>query len=276
MQGAGNDFVVIDGVTQSVRLTEDNIRFLADRHFGIGADQVLLVEASEMPGADFKYRIFNQDGGEVEMCGNGARCFVRFVFDHNLTAKKRIRVETMKGIIEPELLNDGNVRVDMGSPCFAPESLPFIPTGLPSREINGVTQWAVDYKGTLYWFSICSMGNPHVTLHVENMADTPVEELGRFIENHPAFPNRVNVGFLEIIDLHHANFRVWERGAGVTLACGTGNCAAFATAYQLQRMDSTGTMINLGGTLRIEWEGEGMPIFLIGPAEEVFTSEVEI
>ena len=208
MHGAGNDFVVLDCTKEPFSLTPQQLRFLADRHFGIGADQILVVEPAESEEADFKYRIFNADGGEVEQCGNGARCFVKFVYNKGLTDKKRIRAKTMKGIIELELKEDGLVRVSMGTPSFEPSSLPFNPQGLPSREIRGFKQWAVRYKGELVWFSICSMGNPHVTIIPDDIETAPVGELGPFIENHPAFPRRVNVGFIQPITEHEANVRV--------------------------------------------------------------------
>lgn len=276
MQGAGNDFVVIDSTKEQFSLSPENIRFLADRHFGVGADQVLVIEKTELPDVDFKYRIFNHDGGEVEQCGNGARCFARYVHNKGLTNKKKIKVETVKEIIEPELLDDGSVRVMMNTPSFRPSDLPFNPKGLPEREINGEKQWAVSFQGKLWWFSISSIGNPHVTIQVENLDETPIKGLGSFIENHPAFPARVNVGFLQIQDPHHGKFAVWERGAGQTLACGTGNCAAAATAIKNEAMESPVALENLGGTLTLEWEGEGMNIYLRGPAEMVFDSEIEI
>lgn len=276
MQGAGNDFVVIDAFSNHIELTTAQIRALADRHFGVGADQVLLVEKPTEEGADFKYRIFNQDGGEVEMCGNGARCFAKFVRERGLTDKSRIRVETMKGIIEPCLLDDGTVQVDMGTPVFTPSALPFNPAGLATREINGFRQWAVEFKGELHWFSVCSMGNPHATLVVDDVETAPVEELGSFIENHPAFPRRVNVGFIQILNPRLAKVRVWERGAGETLACGTGNSAAYCTSVQLMLMDHEALLKNHGGDLKFEWEGEGMPLLMSGPAVTVFESEISI
>ena len=276
MQGAGNDFVVLDCTKEPFSLTSQQLRFLADRHFGVGADQILVVEPADSREADFKYRIFNADGGEVEQCGNGARCFVKFVYNNGLTDKKRIRAKTMKGVIELELKGDGMVRVSMGIPSFEPSSLPFNPQGLPSREIRGFKQWAVRYKGELVWFSICSMGNPHVTIITDDIESAPVGELGPFIENHPAFPRRVNVGFIQPITEHEANVRVWERGAGETLACGTGNCAAAATSIELGVLSSPILTHNRGGDLRLAWEGEGEDVELFGPAVTVFDSEIEI
>lgn len=276
MHGAGNDFIVLNGIERTLDLNVEQIRLLSDRHFGVGADQILLVEPATIEGVDFKYRIFNQDGSEVEMCGNGARCFAKYVHDHGLTSKNKIRVQTMKGIIEPELLADGMVRVDMGTPSFAPSDLPFNPQELPCREFNGVIQWAIEFHKKLYWFSICSMGNPHVSLVVDDIDTAPVSSLGSFIENHPAFPCRVNVGFIQILNPSLARVRVWERGAGETLACGTGNSAAYCTSNQLMLMDNQAKLLNRGGTLRFEWEGEGMPLMMCGPAVQVFESEIEI
>lgn len=276
MHGAGNDFVVLDCTDKPFALTCEQLRFLADRHFGVGADQILVVERSDDKNADFNYRIFNADGGEVEQCGNGARCFVKFVVQKGLTDKKRIRAKTMKGIIELELQEDGFVRVLMGVPSFDPAALPFNPGMLTTREINGFRQWAVKYKNELVWFSICSMGNPHVTIVVEDIDEAPVGELGPFMENHPAFPHRVNVGFIQIVGPQEAKIRVWERGAGETLACGTGNCAAAATSYELGLLSSPVCLHNRGGDLRINWGGEGEEIELFGPAQTVFDSEIEL
>ncbi len=276
MHGAGNDFIVLDCTREPFRLTQEQIRQIADRHFGIGADQILVVEPSDKPDIDFKYRIFNKDGGEVEQCGNGARCFVKFVTEKNLTAKKKIRVETQKEVIEPEIMSDGSVKVNMGVPSFRPADLPFSPKRLPEREVNGIKQWGLTFEKKIWWFSICSMGNPHVTFVVENLDEVPVEKLGSFVENHPAFPKKVNVGFIEIQDRNHARVRVWERGAGETLSCGTGNCAAAATSIDLGLMDSPVHAKTSGGNLRLEWEGEGMPIELFGPAVSVFDSEISI
>lgn len=276
MHGAGNDFVVIDSLEEEFNLPAQTIRFLADRHFGVGADQVLVIEKSKLPGVDFKYRIFNADGGEVEQCGNGARCFAKYIWDKGLSTKKKIRVETLKGIIEPEILSDSTVKVMMNIPSFEPQDLPFNPKGLPEREINGEKQWGISFGNQLYWFSISSIGNPHATIIVDDLSKVPVKELGSFIENHPAFPSRVNVGFLEIKDTHHGTIEVWERGTGQTLACGTANCAAATIAIKLGKMESPVTFDNLGGALTLDWEGEGMNIFLQGPAVRVFDSEIEV
>ncbi len=276
MQGAGNDFVVLDCTEKAFSLTPDQLRKIADRHFGVGADQILVVENSENPSADFKYRIFNQDGGEVEQCGNGARCFVKFVNEKGLTQKKRIKVQTMKTLIEPELLDNGMVKVNMGMPSFRTSDLPFNPESLPSREINGMTQWGISFRNKYWWFMASSMGNPHITIIVEDVSSAPVKGLGAYLEKHPAFPRRVNVGFLEIVNDHYGSIRVWERGAGETLACGTANCAAAAVAIRAGLINSPCTLSNKGGTLQLIWEGEGKNIELVGPAETVFDSEIEL
>lgn len=276
MHGAGNDFVVLDGVSTEINLTTEQLKFLADRHFGVGADQILLIEKPTLPDCDFTYRIFNQDGGEVEMCGNGARCFAKYVFDHRLTNKRKIRVQTMKGIIVPELLDNGLVKIDMGVPSFCPEDLPFVSEGLVYRKNGDVDQWKVDFQGREYWFSICSMGNPHAVFIVPKIDEVSICGLGRYVETLKNFPNRVNVEFLQINSPTEAVFRVWERGVGQTLACGTGNCAAFAVARRLLLVESHAKFENLGGTLELSWLGSEQPLYLIGPAVEVFESEIDI
>lgn len=276
MHGAGNDFVVLDGVNTEIHLTTEQLRFLADRHFGVGADQILLIEKPSLPDCDFTYRIFNQDGGEVEMCGNGARCFAKYVFDHHLTAKRKIRVQTMKGIIVPELLENGLVKIDMGVPSFRPEDLPFVVDGLVHRKIGDVDQWKVDFQGKEYWFSICSMGNPHAVFIVPKIEEVPICKLGSYVETLENFPNRVNVEFLQVNSPTEGVFRVWERGVGETLACGTGNCAAFAVARRSLLVDTQAKFENLGGSLELSWLGAGQPLYLIGPAVEVFESEIDI
>lgn len=275
MHGAGNDFVMLDGVTQSLSLSEADIRFLADRHRGIGADQVLLVSRADDPTVDFRYRIFNQDGSEVEQCGNGARCFVKFVRHCGLTEKTKIRVQTMKTIIEPELLADGRVKVNMGAPIFKHEVLPFIPTGLSSRLLHTLTQW--QYPEDCLWFSAVSMGNPTATVFVEDVHSVPVRFWGEKIGEHSSFPNRCNVAFLEVLDNNNANIRVFERGAGETLACGSGTCSAVVSAIKAGMCKDFVEVRAHGGQLRIEWDGEdSSPVYLIGPAEHVFDGEIEI
>ncbi|MGD9787599.1 MAG: diaminopimelate epimerase [Sulfuricellaceae bacterium] len=267
MHGLGNDFVVIDGVSQAVSLTPERVRFLADRHFGIGCDQLLLVESSAV--ADFRYRIFNADGGEVEQCGNGARCFVRFVHDQGLTAKSEIRVETLKGIIQPRLEADGQVTVDMGPPRFEPAEVPFVAEG---RALT----YELDLVEETVEVSALSMGNPHAVQVVADAETAPVERQGPLIERHPRFPNRVNAGFMQVLDRHAIKLRVYERGAGETLACGTGACAAAVAGIARGLVDSPVTVHTRGGDLVIRWEGEGRPVLMTGPAVTVFEGEIDL
>ena len=267
MQGAGNDFMVIDGVRQPVSLTPQQISLLAHRQFGIGFDQLLLVEPSKI--ADFKYRIFNADGSEVAQCGNGARCFVRFVVDAGLTQKNEIRVETASGIITPKLEESGLVTVNMGAPRFAPNDIPFIADAR-------ATQYALDVDNQLLTISAVSMGNPHAVQIVNNIETAPVVALGSQIEVHPRFPERVNAGFMQIINPHHIKLRVFERGSGETLACGTGACAAAVTGIQLGLLQSPVKVSARGGELHITWLGGDAPVMMTGPAMTVFTGSVTI
>jgi diaminopimelate epimerase len=267
MQGAGNDFMVIDAVNQSVQLNADQIKQLASRQFGVGFDQLLLVEPSAV--ADFKYRIFNADGGEVAQCGNGARCFVRFVVDQKLTNKNEILVETASGIISPKLEKNGQVTVNMGPPRFLPQQIPMIAT-------EQSLQYALVVENETLQISALSMGNPHAVLVVENVETASVKTLGAKIEVHPNFPERVNVGFMQIVDAHTINLRVFERGSGETLACGTGACAAAVAGIQLGKLQSPVTVHARGGDLTIAWAGEGQPVWMTGPAEPVFTGLVSI
>ena len=269
MQGVGNDFVVIDAIRQNISLTPEQIRFLADRHFGVGCDQLLLVEKPTVPDADFRYRIFNADGGEVEQCGNGARCFVRFVHEQGLTDKKEIRVETARGIIFPRLEDNGLVTVDMGAPRFAPDEIPFVADGRASA-------YALDVAGTTVEAGAVSMGNPHAVQIVDNVDTAPVEQQGPLIEHHARFPQRVNAGFMQLVDEHHIRLRVFERGSGETLACGTGACAAAVTGIQWGKLDTPVTVAMRGGDLTIRWEGEGKPVMMTGPAVTVFEGEITI
>lgn len=269
MHGLGNDFVVIDGVTQAVALTPERVRFLADRHFGIGCDQLLLVERPTAPGADFRYRIFNADGGEVEQCGNGARCFVRFVHDQGLTDKTEIRVETQKGIIGPRLEADGQVTVDMGAPRFEPADIPF-------EAAQRAPTYELDLVEEVVEISVLSMGNPHAVQVVADADAAPVERQGPLIEHHARFPKRVNAGFMQVLDRHAAKLRVYERGAGETLACGTGACAAAVAGISRGLLDSPVTVHTRGGDLVIRWEGEGRPVLMTGPAVTVFDGEVDL
>lgn len=269
MHGLGNDFIVIDGVSQKVRLSEDRIRQLSDRHFGVGCDQLLLVEAPSRPDIDFRYRIFNADGGEVENCGNGARCFARFVIERRLTGKRQIRVETACGDMLLKVADNGEVSVEMGVPRLAPEEVPF------DAEAQAVG-YELEVDGQLLDISAVSMGNPHAVLLVNNVASAPVAELGPQIERHPRFPKRVNAGFMQIVSPSEINLRVYERGAGETLACGTGACAAVVAGRLRQLLDSP-VKVNLpGGSLTIEWAGPGEQVIMAGPATTVFHGQVKI
>lgn len=269
MHGLGNDFVVLDGVRQQVSLSPEQLVFLADRHFGVGCDQILLVETPSQPGVDFRYRIFNADGGEVEQCGNGARCFVRFVHDQGLTDKRQIRVETLKGIIEPRLEADGNVTVDMGEPRFLPAEIPFLAD-------DDVIIHLLDVADETLETTVVSMGNPHAVQVVDDVDTHPVGEHGPLIERHPRFPKRVNAGFMQIIDRHAIKLRVYERGSGETLACGTGACAAAVAGIRRGLLDSPVRVMTRGGDLNIAWGGPGRPVLMTGPAVTVFTGEIEL
>jgi len=269
MHGLGNDFVVLDGVRQQVSLSPEQLVYLADRHFGVGCDQILLVETPSQPGVDFRYRIFNADGGEVEQCGNGARCFVRFVHDQGLTDKRQIRVETLKGIIEPRLEADGNVTVDMGEPRFLPAEIPFLAD-------DDVIIHLLDVADETLETTVVSMGNPHVVQVVDDVDTHPVGEHGPLIERHPRFPKRVNAGFMQIIDRHAIKLRVYERGSGETLACGTGACAAAVAGIRRGLLDSPVRVMTRGGDLNIAWGGPGRPVLMTGPAVTVFTGEIEL
>ncbi len=265
MQGLGNDFVVIDGITQAVTLTPDLVRHIADRRFGIGCDQVLLVERPTRDDADFRYRIFNADGGEVEQCGNGARCFVEFVRARGLTDERAIRVETAGGIIVPRVDGDGEVSVDMGVPRFAPDTVPF--TG----GSGGPTD-VLDVDGTPVTLSVLSMGNPHAVQLVADVDAAPVRTQGPRIEAHPRFPRRVNAGYMQVVSRTGIRLRVWERGAGETLACGTGACAAVVAGVRRGLLDAGADVsVHLpGGVLSIRWPGEGHAVTMTGPAAAVF------
>ena len=269
MHGLGNDFMVLDLISQHAHIQPKHAKAWGDRHTGVGFDQLLLVEAPTNPDVDFRYRIFNSDGSEVEQCGNGARCFARFVLDKRLTAKKRIRVETKGGIIELDVQNDGQVCVDMGPPRFIPAEIPFIAE-------QQALSYSLEVDGRDYSIAALSMGNPHAVLRVDDVQTAPVHELGPKIENHPRFPQRVNAGFLQVIDRHRANLRVWERGAGETQACGTGACAAAVAAISQGWMDSPVTLDLPGGRLNIEWAGPGKPVLMTGPAVRVYEGQVRL
>ncbi|TSA49014.1 MAG: diaminopimelate epimerase [Nitrosomonadales bacterium] len=266
MQGLGNDFVVIDGISQAVALTAAQIRQLADRHFGVGCDQLLLVERPSTPDTDFRYRIFNADGGEVEQCGNGARCFARYVADKGLTSKTEIRVETARGIIVPKLEADGQVTVDMGAPRFAPADIPFV------AETPALT-YALQVGAATVDVSLLSMGNPHAVQTVADVDAAPIAAQGPLIECHQRFPQRVNAGFMQVMDAHHIRLRVYERGAGETLACGTGACAAAVAGMRLGLLSSPVRVSMRGGELVIRWDGGDTPVLMTGPAVSVFEGE---
>ena len=269
MQGLGNDFVVIDGVRQAIALNAEQLRHLGDRHFGVGCDQILLVEQSDRADVDFRYRIFNADGGEVEQCGNGARCFVRFAHERGLTGKREIRVETMKGVITLRLENDENVTVDMGVPEFTPAKIPFV------SDSSALVQ-TLDVDGAEVTITAVSMGNPHAVQVVDDVDLAPVASQGPLIENHPRFPQRVNAGFMQITGRHSIRLRVFERGAGETLACGTGACAAVVAGIARGLIDSPVRVTTRGGDLTIAWGGLGLPVLMTGPAVTVFHGEIEL
>ena len=262
MQGLGNDFVVLDGVRQRVELSPAQLRLLADRHFGVGCDQVLLVEKAT-GDADFRYRIFNADGGEVEQCGNGARCFMVFVRAQGLTAKRELRVETEGGLINPRLEADGQVTVDMGVPRFAPEDLPF-------SGGTGAVDESLAVDGVPVRISALSMGNPHAVQVVTDVDLAPVASQGPLIEHHPRFPRRANAGYMQVVDRATIRLRVWERGVGETLACGTGACAAVVVGMRRNLVDSPVRVRTRGGELMIAWAGEGRPVQMTGPAVTVY------
>jgi diaminopimelate epimerase len=242
----------------------------------VGADQMLVVEKPRLPDTDFRYRIYNADGGEVEQCGNGARAFVRFVTDKGLTSKRAIRVETMAGVIQPRLEDDGRVTVDMGAPVLEPERVPFNAEDLSGRSEGRDTLWPMEINGRTLYFSAVSMGNPHAVQLVEDSDRAPVESDGPLIENHPRFARRVNAGFMQILDRHAIKLRVFERGVGETLACGTGACAAVVAGIRRGLLDSPVAVTMRGGELSIAWSGEGSPVLMTGPAVSVFEGEMEI
>jgi diaminopimelate epimerase len=280
MHGAGNDFIVIDAINQQVDFKPEQWQRLADRRFGIGADQILIVERPSEEGCDFRYRIFNNDGGEVEQCGNGSRAFVRFVSDKGLTDKRSIRVQTMAGIITPRLETDGSVTVDMGAPVLEPTLVPFDNHGLAGVPQGRDTLWPLTVRARgaeqTVLVSTVSMGNPHAVQVVEDVDTAPVAETGPQIEHHPRFPKRVNAGYLQVLDRGHVKLRVFERGAGETLACGTGACAAVVAGIRRGLLDSPVQVEARGGRLNIAWAGEGQPVFLSGPAETVFEGEITL
>ncbi len=276
MHGAGNDFIVIDAINQEFQLSKEQWQRLADRRFGIGADQILVVQAPELEGTDFRYRIFNADGGEVEQCGNGSRAFVKFVCSKGLTDKRAIRVQTMKGVIEPRLEDDGLVSVNMGVPVLSAQDVPFIEQGLTPRIENQAQVWPLEIEGQNIEIVVASMGNPHAVQIVANVETAPVLQTGPLIENHLRFPERVNAGFMQIIDQHQIALRVYERGAGETLACGTGSCAAVVSGILRGVLNSPVQVNARGGVLHISWQGPGSDVIMRGPAVFVFEGEIEL
>ena len=277
MQGAGNDFVVIDATRAPLALDAAAMRRLGDRRFGVGADQLLIVERSDTPGIDFRYRIFNAaSGDEVEHCGNGARCLVRYVRDKGLTTKDCIRVETLNNVLELRLQADGRVTVDMNAPVFDLARVPFDAAGLTARQLGGFPLWPLDLGDQLVEVAVLSMGNPHAVQLVHDADSAPVAEIGPAVESHPRFARKVNAGFMQIIDKGQIRLRVFERDAGETLACGTGACAAVVAGIQLGLLDAFVDVHTRGGRLTIEWAGGAQHVFMTGPAETVFEGQMNI
>ena len=280
MQGAGNDFVVLDETQGLLGLSAAQYRFLADRHFGVGADQILSVRASPGPGLDFEYLIHNADGGQVEQCGNGARCFVRYVHDKGLSTRNPVRVKVMNGELELRMHADGRVTVDMGAPVFALDRVPFNAEGLKPEGMGTFERWplALPYAGDVP-VAVLSMGNPHAVLLVDDVESAPVPSWGPWIESHERFPRRVNAGFLQVVGRQEVRLRVYERGAGETLACGTGACAAVVAGIRLGLLDARVDVHTRGGVLTIEWHDSArhdQPVRMTGPATTVFDGEIHI
>lgn len=269
MHGLGNDFIVFDATARPLALTPAHVRHIADRHFGVGCDQVLLVEASDRADIDFRYRIFNADGAEVEQCGNGARCFARFVHDRALSAKREIAVATKGGVIYPRLEANGEVSVNMGVPRFNPADVPF------AADVEALV-YTVEVNGAPVEVSVVSMGNPHAVLFVPDVTAAPVATLGPALERHARFPRRVNVGFVEVVSRYHLRVRVFERGAGETRACGTGACAAMVSAHRRGLVDGAARVSLPGGDLHIGWQGPGTPVWMRGPATAVFEGVIDL
>jgi diaminopimelate epimerase len=276
MQGAGNDFVVLDATQAPIELTPEQYRRLGDRRFGVGADQILVVERSRTPGVDFRYRIFNSSGDEVEQCGNGARCFVRFVRDKGLSDKDTIRVETMNTLLELRLQPDGRVTVDMNAPVFEHARIPFDASGLQAQRVGDFELWPVELGDYTVPVAVLSMGNPHAVQLVADVDHAPVELQGPAIESHARFARRVNVGFMQVVDRGHIRLRVHERGAGETLACGTGACAAVVAGVRLGLLDARVEVHTHGGELGIEWNGGTSHVLMTGPAQSVFEGVIEL
>lgn len=284
MQGAGNDFIVIDGIRQQINFSTAQWQFLADRHFGIGADQILVIEKPRLADTDFRYRIYNADGAEVEQCGNGARAFLKFVTETGLTTLRTVRVETLAGIITLMMPENGEITVDMGPPILEPALLPFDATGLPGQPEGRDTLWPLDLSIDLpthpqhitVLVSVVSMGNPHAVQVVMDVDIAAVAIEGPLIEHHPRFPRRVNAGFMQVVNRHFIKLRVHERGAGETLACGTGACAAVVAGIRRLLLDSPVKVATRGGVLSIAWAGESHPVLMSGPAVRVFEGEIEL
>jgi len=281
MQGAGNDFVMLDETQERLNLTPGQYRFLADRHFGVGADQILSVRPSLEPGIDFEYVIHNADGGEVEQCGNGARCFLRFVREQGLTDKDAVKVKTLSGVIEPRMQLDGRISVDMGTPVFDLAKVPFDASGLLENIQNGWQKWPlalyIREQPAAVLIAVLSMGNPHAVQLVDDVDAAPVLEVGPLIENHSRFARRVNAGFMQVVSRSQIRLRVYERGAGETLACGSGACAAVVAGIRLGLLDTRVDVQTRGGSLTIEWSGAlDAPVMMTGPAVTVFESEIDI
>jgi diaminopimelate epimerase len=277
MQGAGNDFVVLDATRAPLELSPEQVRRLGDRRFGVGADQVLVVERSKTPGVDFRYRIFNAGSGdEVEQCGNGARCFVRYVRDKGLTDRRTIRVETVNNLLELQAQDDGRVTVDMNAPVFELAQVPFDAAGLTARERHGMAWWPLEAAGARVELAVLSMGNPHAVQIVADVDAAPVATLGPAVEAHPRFARRVNAGFMQIESRRRIRLRVYERGAGETLACGTGACAAVVAGIRSGLLDAVVDVHTRGGALKIEWAGGDSHVLMTGPAETVFEGEIEL
>ena len=277
MQGAGNDFVVLDGTRNTINLSNEQLRHLGDRRFGVGADQILLVEPSRSAGVDFRYRIFNNTGDEVEHCGNGARCFVRFVHDHGLSTSKTVRVETVNNLLTLHLQDDGRVTVDMNRPVFELDRLPFDASGLLPRTEGNFQLWPLDVgEGRSVQVALLSMGNPHAVQRVADVREAPVLQLGPRVEQHARFARKVNAGFMQVLGRSQIALRVYERDAGETLACGTGACAAVVAGIRLGWLDRKVDVQARGGVLTIEWADDNAPVLMTGPAETVFEGEIEL
>ncbi len=277
MQGAGNDFVVLDGTREPLALSPAQVQRLGDRRFGVGADQILIVERSRTPGVDFRYRIYNNTGDEVEHCGNGARCFVRYVHERGLTDQRRIRVETVNNLLELQLRDDGRVTVDMNRPLFDLAAVPFDSTGLTARRVGDFELWPVGLgNGHRVELAVLSMGNPHAVQRVDNVDTAPVGVDGPLVETHARFARKVNAGFLQVVTRNQVRLRVHERGAGETLACGTGACAAVVAGIRLGWLDRQVEVDARGGRLLIEWLADDAPVLMTGPAETVFEGEIDL